>query len=458
MPSVREKIEQFSCLAIMMLDIDGYRIDKATQVTVDAFGDFSQAMRECAANVGKDNFFITGEISGGNTYGSVFLGRGRQPDMVVSTQLDAVSMTNASNSSLFIRDDGKNAIDAAAFHYSIYRALTRFLGMDGIIEGPYDTPVNLVEAWNEILLTNDLVNPSTGEFDPRHMFGTTNQDNFRWPAIEHGTEKMLLGQFLTTLQMPGIPLLLWGEEQAFYVLDSTSDNYIFGRQAMSSAQAWKLHGCYAVGSSQYNDFVVEGSPAAQGCNDDWNTLDHRDPANPVRNIIKSMYQMRKNYPVLNDGWLLQQLSNQTHDIFLPASNGTATETGIFSTMRGSFDGVQDLSGSGQGNQPVWLVYQNDNQTVDYAFNCALMDLALLSPFDPNTTVKNLFYPYEEYSLIQGPANLGTNGSTGFYGCLDNLTMSPWEYKALVPLDSFIPPGPMITQVSSTNNPPNSSDC
>jgi alpha-1,3-glucan synthase len=428
----------------MMLDIDGFRIDKATQVTVDALGDFSQAMRECAASVGKNNFFISGEISGGNDYGSIFVGRGRQPDMQSTTALDAVTMTNASNSSLFIRDQGKNGLDSAAFHYSIYRSLTRFLGMDGIIEGPYDTPVNLVQAWDTLLMTNDLVNPSTGVFDPRHMFGTTNQDNFRWPAVAHGTEKMLLGQFLTTLQMPGIPLLLWGEEQAFYVLDSTADNYIFGRQAMSPAQAWKLHGCYTVGSSQFPSFL-EGAPAATGCSDDWNTFDHRDPSSPIRNIIRSMYQMRKNYPALNDGYLLQQLSNQTHEIFLPASNGTATEIGIFSTMRSNFGSVQDLSGTGQGNQSVWLVYHNDNTTVDYEFNCTAPDFALISPFDTNTTVKNLFYPFDEVTLIEGPVQLGINGSSNFNGCLNNMTLAPWEYRAYVPIDNFVAPGPMITQ-------------
>jgi hypothetical protein len=41
--------------------------------------------------------------------------------MIVSTQLDAVSMTNASNSPLFIRDDGKRSVDAAAF-------ITQFTG------------------------------------------------------------------------------------------------------------------------------------------------------------------------------------------------------------------------------------------------------------------------------------------------------------------------------------------
>lgn len=35
-PSALAKIEHFSCMAIAMLDIDGYRIDEALQVTFDA--------------------------------------------------------------------------------------------------------------------------------------------------------------------------------------------------------------------------------------------------------------------------------------------------------------------------------------------------------------------------------------------------------------------------------------
>jgi alpha-1,3-glucan synthase len=62
-PSVREKIAHFSCMTIKMLDIDGFRIDKATQGTVDALGEFSHAIRECARGVGKENFFIPGEIT-----------------------------------------------------------------------------------------------------------------------------------------------------------------------------------------------------------------------------------------------------------------------------------------------------------------------------------------------------------------------------------------------------------
>ncbi len=174
-PSVRDKIKHLSCLTILMLDVDGFRIDKATQITVDALGDFSASIRECARSVGKDNFFIPGEITGGNTFGSVYLGRGRQANMTVPDIDTAVSLTNASNSSLFIRPEGQNALDSAAFHYSIYRSLTRFLGMDGNLESGYDTPIDFVDAWNQMLTTNDLINPNTNAIDVRHMYGVSNQ-------------------------------------------------------------------------------------------------------------------------------------------------------------------------------------------------------------------------------------------------------------------------------------------
>lgn len=104
-------------------------------------------------------------------------------------------MTNvtAANQDIFIRDEGQNALDGAAFHYSIYRNLLRFLGMDGSMEAAYDLDHDWVEAWNKILVSNDLLNAETGEFDPRHMFGVVNQDVFRWPAIKYGVQRNLLG-------------------------------------------------------------------------------------------------------------------------------------------------------------------------------------------------------------------------------------------------------------------------
>jgi hypothetical protein len=158
-----------------MLDIDGFRFDKATQITVDAQAEFGNYIRQCARKYGKTNFFMPGEITGGNNFASIYLGRGRQPDQTPHNITQAVTLTNNSDDKYFLREVGKQALDAAAFHYSIYRSLTRFLGLDGNLAAGYDVPVNFVDAWNTILTTNDLVNAETGEFDPRHMYGVTNQ-------------------------------------------------------------------------------------------------------------------------------------------------------------------------------------------------------------------------------------------------------------------------------------------
>jgi alpha-1,3-glucan synthase len=86
--------------------------------------------------------------------------------------------------------------------------MIRFLGMDGNLSAGYDVPDDFVDIWNTMLTTNDFINANTDEFDPRHMIGSSNQDVFRWPAIADGTDRMLLALFISTLHIPGIPLLL----------------------------------------------------------------------------------------------------------------------------------------------------------------------------------------------------------------------------------------------------------
>ncbi|KAJ6018178.1 hypothetical protein N7451_001557 [Penicillium sp. IBT 35674x] len=447
---VRERLIRHSCMIIASLDIDGFRYDKATQSTVDALGDMSSAYRECARAVGKDNFFIAGEITGGNTFGAVYVGRGRQPDQVSPSPTDAMKMSNNTASQYFLRELGKEAIDGAAFHYSTYRALTRFLGMDGSLSAGFDTPVNWVEAWNWTLQTNDLVNANTGKFDPRHMFGATNQDVFRWPAIEWGVQRQLLGQFITTLLIPGIPLMLWGEEQAFYILDATAENYIYGRQAMSPANAWGTHGCFSLNSTQYYKWPIEAG--REGCHDETVVYDHRDPSHPVRNIMKHMYQLRESFPVLNDGYIIRNLSNHTNEILYPGSNTTATETGMWSVARYLNSEIQDM-GSAAKNQTVWFVYQNVNRTMDYEFNCNDYNHSLLAPFPTGTKVKNLFYPYQELTLQDGPAKLYINGSNELNGCYPNITLDRYEFRAYVPIETFIKPRPMVTKFSPGHDYP-----
>jgi alpha-1,3-glucan synthase len=71
-PRVMAKLKVFSCMVIQALDIDAIRIDKSTQVTVDALAHWAASVRQCANSLGKNNFYITGEVTGGDTFGSLF--------------------------------------------------------------------------------------------------------------------------------------------------------------------------------------------------------------------------------------------------------------------------------------------------------------------------------------------------------------------------------------------------
>ncbi|OJJ64734.1 hypothetical protein ASPSYDRAFT_84729 [Aspergillus sydowii CBS 593.65] len=455
-PSVRERLIRHSCMIIASFDIDGFRYDKATQATVDALAEMSMEYRKCARAVGKENFFISGEITGGNTFGSIYLGRGRdanQYDNLKEEIDDPKMLTNESVPQYFLREAGLEAIDGAAFHYSTYRSMTRFLGMDGRLDAGYDVPVDWIEAWNIMVGSNDLINANTGKFDPRHMYGVTNQDVFRWPAIKWGVERQLLGSFITTLMLPGIPLLLWGEEQAFYVLDATASNYIYGRQSMSPATAWRTHGCFSLDSTQYYQWPIEAGRTA--CHNESVAYDHRDPSHPVRNILKHMYQMREQFPILNDGYEIIELSKQTRPIYYPGSNGTETETGMWSVQRGLHPSLQDF-GSANKNESVWLVYNNVNRTKPYTFDCSSdnnKNDTLVAPFPAGTHVKNLFYPYDNMTLEASTFKMEYNGSTEFKGCYPKLTMDRYEFRAYVPERLWKGPRPMITKfrVGDGNN-------
>lgn len=162
---------------------------------------------------------------------------------------------------------------------------------------------------------------------------------------------------------------------------------------MSSAQAWGMHGCYnaAIGNSKYYKWPIEAG--LRGCRDEWVNLDHRDPSHPVRNFIKSTHEMREHYPVFQDGFSLQQLSNQTYEVFLPGSNHTPTETGLWSIERAGFLAIQKDS-----TQVAWLVYTNENHATNNSFDCTSSTLALIAPFAAGSNVKNTYFPYDEYTL------------------------------------------------------------
>ncbi|CDO74608.1 Glycoside Hydrolase Family 13 / Glycosyltransferase Family 5 protein [Trametes cinnabarina] len=437
-PEVMAKLKKFACIAITALDIDAIRIDKSTQVTVDALAEWASSTRACAAELNKTNFFIPGEVTGGDTFGSLYYGRGRTPTQRPLGFLPAANV-KATDDQYFLRDAPLNALDGAAFHYSTYRSLTRYLGMDGNLQVAFDVDTNFVTAWNEMFVNNDFLNPSSGHVDPRHMYGTSNFDVFRWPSLENGTQRSVLGSFVTNLLMPGIPLYFYGEEQNFYLYDTGASNYLYGRQAMISNKAWQRHGCYALGSDQY--FNMPMGKALLGCEDDWNSLDHFDPTSDTRRVFAHFLSLRNTYVSLQDGFNLVQRGNWTYFISRPGSNGTLTEMGLWSASRAPIPNVQNLTGN---TDQVWLLYTNENSTKTWSFDCK-SDNWISSPFQGGQNIRNLFYPFENYTLSDSLSSYYNNSQAPWYGCLPSITMDPFGFKAFVPAEQWVPPPPMLSR-------------
>lgn len=447
-PDVLEKIKVMSCNQIRMLDIDGFRMDKGVQITVDAQAEFASYQRDCARQHGKENFIIVGEIVASPQQGSIYVGRGKQPDMVFTNSTEAMMATgNATNDGTsYVREFGQSALDGSAFQYEIYGALTRFLGLSG----PFGIRgTDWVDFWNNWLLAgDDMVNVNTGKFDPRQFFGMTNQDVFRWPALSYGTNRQMLGWIVTFLEFPGVPNVFFGEEQESYVLENLANDYVFGRTPMVSQSAWQIHGCYRLGETPYVDMPFNSS--GTGCGDPMVSLDHRNPSHPTRNYIKRLFEIREHYPVANEGWVLRRLSERHYDLQLPGSSVNTTY-GIWSDYRGRQPVLQDLEpeyGAG-ANQGLWIVYTNENQTQNhYTFNCSstVTNDTLLAPFEAGTTVKDLIYPYEELTLRASAFNdfLGLN--EGNNGCLPNMTMPFWGFHVFVPKAAWKEPAPVINRI------------
>lgn len=209
---------------------------------------------------------------------------------------------------------------------------------------------------------------------------------------------------------------------------------------MSSSLAWQRHGCYKLGSDQYFNMPLE--KALLGCNDDWNSLDHFDPTSATRRLISHFNYLRSVYPALQDGFDLVQRGNWTHFEQLPGSNQTQTELGWWTVSRAALSEVQTFQGDHTGQ--VWIIFTNENASHTYSFDCD-GPLWVSTPYPSGTTVKNLLYPYETYQLQDSLDPFSGNTGPPWTGCLPQLSLQPYDFKVLVPVDDWVPPLPRMTK-------------
>jgi alpha-1,3-glucan synthase len=209
---------------------------------------------------------------------------------------------------------------------------------------------------------------------------------------------------------------------------------------MTSTKTWQRHGCYHLGSNSF--FNMDLGKSLAGCQDDWNSLDHFDPTTDSRRIFAHMFYLRSVYPALQDGWNLVQWGNSTYQDQLPGSNGTFTEKGLWSSSRSALDPWQTFNGTYGGL--LWLLYTNVNETTTWAEDCQ-SESWIPSPFQANVVVRNLFYPYENYTLAPSLSPYYHDGKAPYYGCMSSITLAPMGFKVLVPVEQWAPPLPAVTK-------------
>jgi alpha-1,3-glucan synthase len=408
-PTVADILVRLSCLTIEGLDIDGIRVDKATQMTLDfATKTWPTGIRTCAKKLGKANFFIPGEITSGIDFGSLYIGRGR-----LSSQRpkDVNTATNNPAADLFFRNE--YGFDSEAFHYSMYRSFLSFMGLKGSIMSPNDLDWDPIIGWNQLLLSVDYFNVNTKKFDPRDMFGISNQDTFLWPSLEFGRERLYLGLFMTTLALPGIPLFNTGHEQMFYIHDSRSENYIYSRQPMTSSYAWQMHGCFR-GSASYQFVDMPFSKKSRdGCLDDTQSRDHFNPVSESFLFVQNLNHIYNSYPIFSESFGLETLNRIPID---------GESTYLWSVSR-HFLQSQEL-----GNQKAWLLFSNSKDHLTITDGCG--EFPVNSPFPIGTVLIDV--------LLEGPPNIVVQGTAEGGSCLTNFVMSPFGFKAFLPVENILP--------------------
>jgi glycosidase len=195
-PSVLDTLIQAYKYWIALTDVDGFRVDAVKHMESDATAIFCNSIREFAQRIGKDNFFIFGEIAGNDTDIHRYIGR---------------------NSRLPGTNERFPSLDAA-LDFPLYFVL------EGVIKGHLNA--SCLRARYELFRTLYADHGAAG----RH-FVTFVDNHDRKARFMHGSpfqeQAVLAMGYLLTSQ--GVPCIYYGTEQGF---DSGGDGDHYVRECM----------------------------------------------------------------------------------------------------------------------------------------------------------------------------------------------------------------------------------
>lgn len=193
---------------IAYADIDGYRLDTVKHMEPGSVRYFATAIHEFAASIGKENFYIIGEITGGRGYAASILD---------NTGLDAALGINDIPDKLEFMIKGRRS--------------------------PGNPETDEQEGYFDLFRNSLLDNKHTRQWYGSHivtMFDDHDQvgvkHKFRFAGDAPHSELLLPAVLGVNLASAGIPCIYYGTEQAFngadHRLDDDSYSDVFLRESM----------------------------------------------------------------------------------------------------------------------------------------------------------------------------------------------------------------------------------
>jgi len=254
---------------IALADIDGMRLDTLKHVPEEAARNFCGTIKEFAANLGKADFFLVGEVGG--------------PDSNAGRYLDVLELNL--NATLDIGDSRIALHDAAK---GLREATVYF---------------DIVDAWDPVL-------GSHRRSAHRHVKVIDDHDHVSGRKVRFSTDASTDHQIVAAVAIQlftlGIPCIYYGTEQAFAGPEESERQYLsdFGgrtdkylRETMFGAEHSKKNGADGIGTQDSNyDVTIPGFGA-------FGTVGRHffDEKFGTYRRIKELNRIRKAYPALRYG-------------------------------------------------------------------------------------------------------------------------------------------------------------
>jgi glycosidase len=326
---------------IAYADIDGFRLDAAKHVTEDFLAYFSTNIRDYANSLGKDNFFIVGEVAGSSEWQAQRLGNmymnPLNPNQHGNIPLGAV------NRVWTLKDTYLN------------HPRSKFPGLNSVydfIESGKSREVLLSQkpaSWIAGYIGDDNYNRIAGQVSDSEVFWTLIEIH-DWPRFlqqnptDGGRAYAALGHLLT---MQGMPIIYYGLEQGFN--GNCDQNKIkVGNSLQTILQdcsSWSdsrkrqdmfMSGPYKLGSAipEIQDLAFIGSPDNSSFSD-WKSDPMLKTDHYLYQVTKKLLKIRKSCdPLMHGRTYFRESGGNIDDIIVFSRISATTEIVVVINPKG----------------------------------------------------------------------------------------------------------------------------